>query len=209
MGKRTLASCWRQFETLSEAYQTESKPRGEVVKKLTDLARKANADDIGKALSTLFVRPYIAVPIEVEFTMEMPNGNTPDWVTRYDEDANKILIHPLAAYVYIDRMRQVRLEQESQEDLVHWRYVTFLAEIAKLPSIHVLFMIVLQRVAYMLEIAHLEKRGGIIEIAEGETYHTLLWAFKETESFVTRTSGINVRAHYGLSWYESDWITGR
>ena len=61
----------------------------------------------------------------------------------------------------------------------------------------------------MLEIAHLEKRGGVIEIAEGEPYHTLLWAFKELEGFARRTYGVNIRAQFGISWYESDWITGR
>ena len=67
---------------------------------------------------------------------------------------------------------------------------------------------VLQRVAFLLEITHLEKRGGIIEVAEHESYHTLLWAFKELELFVKKTYGVNIRAHYGIAWYEAEWITG-
>jgi hypothetical protein len=194
---------------MAEVYLTESKPRTETVKKLSDLAGRANKDDIGKALATLFVKPYVSLPVSVEFSLEMNGLEVPEWLTRFDEEHSRILLQPLSVCHYIQRMRNIQLAQENAADFVRWRNASFLHEMAKLPSIHLLFMIVLQRVAYMLEIAHLEKRGGVIEVAEGESYHTLLWAFKEVEAFVLRTSGVQVRAHYGISWYESDWITGR
>ncbi len=181
-----------------------------MLKKLQDLTEKANGDKIGNAVATLFVKPYISIPINVEFTMEMTEeGDVPEWITRFDEDRAIILVHPLAVFRYIRRMRDITLSESDEEDFIRCRSLSLLQEIGKLPDIHILFMVVLQRVAYMLEIAHLEKRGGIVEVAEGEAYHTLLWAFKEVEQFVLRTSGVNVRAHYGISWYESDWITGR
>ena len=141
--------------------------------------------------------------------MEMENGEIPDWMTRYVEEEARIDLHPLAVVKYIRRMQNMVVTEEDKTSFVHHRYVSFLAELGKLPGMHILFMLALQRVAYMMEIAHLEKRGGIIEVAEGESYHTLLWAFKEVESFVRRTSGVNIRSHYGIYWYESDWITGR
>jgi hypothetical protein len=206
MGKRTLASCWRQFEKLSETYLDESKPRTQTLNSLAVLARKANEDGLGAALATLFVKPYISVPVGVQFSMEMQDGNIPDWVTRYDEATSAILVHPLSVFQYIQRMRAIGI---SDDDFIRCRYYSFLLEIGQLPSVQLLFLLVMQRVAYLLEIAHLEKRGGVIEVAEGESYHTLLWAFKEVEQFTLRTSGVNIRAHFGISWYESDWITGR
>ena len=209
MGKRTMASCWRQFDKLCSQFIDETKPRDETRKKLEILTGKANHDEIGNALATLFVKPFLAVPISVEFSMEMENGTIPDWVTKFTPEGDRILVQPLAVFSYIRRIRAIEVTEDDQGDFVHWRHRTFLAEISKLPDIHLLFMLVLQRVAYMLEIAHLEKRGGIVEIAEGESYHTLLWAFKEVENFIRRTSGINARAHYRISWYEAEWITGR
>jgi len=194
---------------MAEVYLTEAKPRVDTVKKLGELAGRANKDEIGKALATLFVKPYVALPVAVEFSLEMNGLEVPEWLTRYDEVNNRILLQPLSVCHYIQRMRGIQVTEDKVQDFVRWRNSSFLHEMAKLPSIHLLFMVVLQRVAYMLEIAHLEKRGGVIEVAEGEAYHTLLWAFKEVEAFVLRTSGIQVRAHYVISWYESDWITGR
>lgn len=209
MGKRTMSSCWRQFDKMSQSYLHETKPRDEVMEDLKVLTGKANNDDIGGALATLFVKPYISAPVNVEFTMEMPGDEIPEWTTRFDSQAACIYVHPLAMFRFIENIRTVDLDDPEYEDFIRKRLWSFLNEIGKLPEISILFLLVLQRVAYMLEIAHLEKRGGVIEVAEGESYHTLLWAFKEVENFTRRTSGLNVRAHYGISWYESDWITGR
>ncbi len=209
MGKRTLSSCLRQFGKLADRFIDSTKPREETLAEFRKLVDKANSDAIGNALATLFVKPYVSLPLTLEFTMEMEDDEPPEWVTRFDQTEGRILVQPLGVFDYIRRIRTVELTEEDYEDFIHCRYVSFLSEIGKLPDIHILFMLVLQRVAYMLEIAHLEKRGGIIEVAEGESYHTLLWAFKEVENFVRRTSGINIRAHYAISWYEAEWITGR
>ena len=110
---------------------------------------------------------------------------------------------------FLREARTTEITDEIRSDFLRCRYLSFKKEISKLPSIYVLFLLVLQRVAYLLEIAHLEKRGGVVEIAEGEPYHTMLWAFKEFEIFARKTWGLNIRARYGISWYESEWITGR
>ena len=212
MAKRTLSSCWKQFEKLASEYRAAAaEQHPPVTKRALALVEKANTDHIGaNTLLPLFVKPYIVAPVSLEFTAELDErGELPAWHTRYDAEKTIIHIQPLAVLCFFQELQAAKAAKNGEADFLIVRYRSFLREIAKLPSIYFLFLVVLQRVAEMLEIAHLEKRGGVIEVAEGESYHTLLWAFKELEVFVRRTYGVNVRAHYGISWYEADWITGR
>jgi hypothetical protein len=209
MSKRTLMTCWKQFEKFSNDYFLGVKDPEVTLKKLDTLAAKTNKDKIGGALETLFIKPYINTDVTVDFVVNLEDGEVPTWQTEYDAENGKILVHPPAIYRFIADIRKIVVAEHNSEDFVDLRYASFLYEIGKMSSVYLLFLLVLQRVAYMLEIAHLEKRGGIVEVAEGERYHTLLWAFKEVESFARRTRGDSVRAQFGISWYESDWITGR
>jgi hypothetical protein len=209
MGKRTLKSCWKQYEKLSEQYLDMPAKREDLLAKLDDLCFKANSDQIGDALIALFVKPTTGEEATCSFTVVTEDGNLPEWQTRYDKETRSIQIHPLAIFQFIRTIQKIEVTEDMYDDFLKCRFNSFLREMSKLPSIMILFLLILQRVAYMLEIAHLEKRGGVVEIAEGEPYHTMLWAFKELEAFARRTYGINARAHFGISWYESDWITGR
>ena len=208
MGKRTLASCWRQYEKLALAYLDDHKSNENILEKLTTLTQKTNADKIGNALLTLFVNPYTNLCKTVEFTVENGEG-IPEWQTQFDEEPCAINVHPVSVFRLIKEIGHLSISELSEEDFLRCRHLNFLKEIGKLTPIYLLFLLVLQRVAYLLEVAHLEKRGGVIEIAEDESYHTMLWAFKELEIFIKKTYGLNIRAHYGISWYEAEWITGR
>ena len=208
MGKRTLASCWKQYEKLSYAYLDGQKDKEKLVEKLLLLTTKTNGDKIGNALLTLFVVPYINVCKSVEFAVDL-GGEIPESKTSFKEQDGIINVHPLSVFKFIKEIGQLKLPTFEEEDFLKSRHLNFLVEIGKLTPIYLLFLLVLQRVAYLLQVAHLEKRGGVIEIAEDEDYHTMLWAFKELETFIRKTYGVNIRAHYGISWYEAEWITGR
>lgn len=206
MGKRTLITSWRQYEKLSQSYLGSQENQEVIVEKLDELTKKVNADKIGKALHTLFVVPFFKRSKSVEFT-NFYDIDIPKWQTLFEEETQIIKIHPLSLFRFIHGIGELDLP-DKESNFIGCRNVSFLTEIEKLPSIYVLFLMILQRVAFILEIAHLEKRGGIIEIAEDESYHTLLWAFKELEGFIKKTYGVNIRAHYGIAWYEAEWITG-
>lgn len=208
MAKRTLTTCWKQFEKLSLDYLGGEKDCAAIAKKLEELTSRTNADKIGGALETLFIRPHITQKVAVKFSVEFDDGEIPIWQTRYDAEADSIIVHPLSIFKFISDIRKI-VVVEHEDDFVDLRYTSFLYELGKMSSVYLLFLLMLQRVAYLLEIAHLEKRGGVVEVAEGEAYHTLLWAFKELEGFAQRTRGDSVRAMFAISWYESDWITGR
>lgn len=210
MARRTLKTCWKQYEKLSQGYlgSDDEEKREDILDKLDTLSFKANGDRIGDALVALFVRPYIQQPTSLLFSTDVSEG-VPEWQTMLDSEEGQLIVHPISVFQFINLCRTTEVTPEMHDDFLRSRYLSFLMEIGKLPSIYILFLLVLQRVAYTLEVAHLEKRGGVIEIAEGEPYHTLLWAFKELEVFSRNMYGINIRAHFGISWYEADWITGR
>ena len=208
MPKRTLASCWKQYEKMATTYLNGESDKAAVLRQLQSLTRKANGDKTANALESLFVRPYISLPIQVEFACDDHN-ELPKWHTCYDAEESFILIHPVSVFSFIDDIRKIVVPDIDEDEFVDCRYACFLSEMSKLSKIYILFLLVLQRVAYLLEIAHLEKRGGVIEVAEGEAYHTMLWAFKELEAFAKKTYGMHIRSNFGISWYESDWITGR
>ncbi len=208
MARRTIQSCWKQFEKLADAYIKKTKDRDETLEKIEDLCGKANGDRVGMSLVTLFVRPYLPLDLNLEFVHEIKKG-IPRWQTDYDSENSRIIVHPLGVVRFIREIQAAEVTDDDYEEFLHCRWLSFLTEMAKIPSIYLLFMLVLQRTAYLLEIAHLEKRGGVVEVAEGESYHTFLWAFKELEGFAKRTWALNIRAKYGISWYESEWITGR
>ena len=208
MGKRTLASCWKQYEKLSSSYLDGQKDKDKILEKLCTLTNKTNADKIGDALFTLFVNPYVGICKSVEFTINMDEG-IPGWQTQFEPETGTIKVHPLSVFRFIKEISHLRVPTLTDDDFIRCRHLSFLSEMGKLTSTYILFLLVLQRVAYLLEIAHLEKRGGVVEVAEDEAYHTLLWAFKELENFLKKTYGLNIRAHYGISWYEAEWITGK
>lgn len=208
MGKRTLASCWKQYEKLCLAYLDGEKSKETILEKLCVLTDKTNADKIGNALFTLFVNPYATICTAVEFRINVVDG-IPDWYTEFEPDTGIIHVHPLSVFRFQREVNDLKAPKLVEDDFIRCRHLSFLYELGKLTSTYILFLLVLQRVAYLLEIAHLEKRGGVVEIAEDEAYHTLLWAFKELEIFLKKAYGLNIRAHCGISWYEAEWITGR
>lgn len=208
MAKRTIQSCWKQYEKLADGYFATGKAKQAAVRSLRQLTKKANEDDVGASLVTIFVRPHLPLDLKVQFVFGGADAKF-EWQTTYDSKSSSIRVDPMAVIKFIRDGQKIQITEKDREDFLHARYLSLLREVVKLPPIYILFMLVLQRVAFLLEIAHLEKRGGVVEVAEGEAYHTLLWAFKEFEIFSRKTWGLSLRAKYGISWYESEWITGR
>lgn len=210
MAKRTLKSCWKQYEKFSRQFLDNPDRRDEYMGKLEELTYKANGDNIGAALAALFIKPTVGEDLHLKFSVALePDGELPDWHTKHVPEENTVYVHAITIVKFLRDMGEMEVTEDMYEDFLRCRYNSFVKEMGKLPSIMVLFLLILQRVAFIVEIAHLEKRGGVVEIAEGEPYHTMLWAFKELESFARKTYGINARSHFKISWYEADWITGR
>lgn len=215
MAQRTLASTWSQYEKLAEAYIGETKTIDEILPSLNNNAIKANQAKIGSAISKLFLTNYndfenTSVVFYIHDDSEEAE-DYPRWCTEYNEETDEIIINPIGIFLFLEDCAAAEAQLTTpkvRRSFLRYRYFAFLTEIRKLPSRILMFMLTLQRVALTKKIADVETKGGVIEAADGEEYLTLLWAFKELETFLSNTNGINLRSEYKVSWYESDWSIG-
>ena len=82
---------------MSQTYLSSQEERQDIVEKLSELTKKVNADEIGKALHTLFVLPFFKNSKSVEFTNSYDN-EIPKWQTLFDEERQILEIHPLSVF---------------------------------------------------------------------------------------------------------------
>ncbi len=215
MARRNIASTWKQFEKiLGKCCDTES-PDPELVEELRDLTDKVNSSKLREAISFLFVEPYSELE-QVTVQFAAPNGTlSQDWATSFEAEEKIIKINPAGVYQFC-RKCQAAAESlktpSARESFVRYRLQAYFVELAKLPSHYILFLLILRQVANARKITQVVKKGGNIEIIEGDEnrdYMNLLWAFKELEAFYTNSNGMSLRSEFGMLWHESDWIMGR
>ncbi len=211
MAPRTLTTTWKNFEKLVGQYEKSGRTDLGKAAAIDDLVAKTNASRIGTALATLFVRPFGLDDGEVKL-VGLVDGQFPEWRTRYDEEHKAIQVSVLGVFDFMKDAREAvaRLPTpEARKTFQDYRYCAYLAQMSKLPSKFILFLLILREVAHTRKITDIEKKGGEIEAALGETYLQLLWAFKELELFFKRTNGLDLRAEFGILWLESDWFIGQ
>jgi len=213
MAPRTLASTWKQYEKAVRKYEAAEDPRADQIEVVNALTRRVNRSRIVEALATLFVRPYSGMEdVGVRFYAAPAGEDFPGWSVRFSPEEKTFFINPVAVFRFRDechRAAEVLATPEGREDFAGYRYHAYLAELRKLPDPMFLFLLLLGEVANARKISRVEKKGGQVEMAEDETYTNLLWAFKELESFYGSTHGADLRAEYGILWYESEWFVGR
>ena len=211
MARRTLATTWSGFERLVRLHAKAAEKGGSKLDAIDELVRKSNASRIVEALATLFVQPYGLTDVTVKFA-ESEKGKFPEWQSDYDEENGIIWVNVLGVFQFLDECTkavETLKTPEARKSFQDYRYQAYLAQLVKLPSRYVLFLLTLRQVAAAQRITDVEKKGGEIEVAKGETYLQLLWAFKELEAFFRRTSGLDLRSEYGMLWLESDWFVGK
>lgn len=212
MAPRTLASTWKQYEKQVEFYLKESKPVETIVGSLNNIAQKSNTAKIGNAIAKLFLSSYENFQdVTGSFYIHSEDPEDyPVWPTDFDQETRTLLLNPVGIFQFIDDCEaaaQLLQTPQVRRSFLRYRYFAFLTELKKLPSRVMMFLLVLQQVALIDKIADVETKHGIEE-ADGEDYLTLLWAFKELESFMMNNNGIDLRSEYKISWYESDWSIG-
>ncbi|MBT7162769.1 MAG: hypothetical protein HN904_08325 [Victivallales bacterium] len=212
MAPRTLASTWRQFEKLAKSYLNFEQPVVDDAEPLRGLAVKVNKSRIVDALATMFVAPYAGLEeTKVQF-FETGDAVCPEWVADYDEEADRMSVNPVGV-VQFSRQCEAAFAAlstpEARRDFETYRLRAYMAELRKLPTRLLLFMLILRKVAEILKITEVEKRGGETEDVNDGGYMNLLWGFKEVERMYREMKGVSLRAEYGLLWYESDWYVGK
>lgn len=212
MATRTLSATWKQIEKLVQKYLESKAPKPALVKPIDDLIQKTNDSRIVDAMATLLVTSYMGMEkVRVQFAVS-DGKKFPDWITSFDAEQKIVYVNAVGVFrfhkVCEDAVSFIATP-EARESFERYRYHAFLAEIRKLDTRHLLFILVLQEVAKVKEVSRVEKRGGVSEPNENEDYMTLLWALKELETVYSQSSGVNLRAESNMSWFESEWIAGK
>jgi hypothetical protein len=212
MAPRTLASTWRQFEKLARSYLTESSPTPKDAGPLQDLTTRVNKSRIVDALATMFLVPHAGVE-EASIRFVDTGGETyPDWEVDFDEERQLFRVNPVGVVSFAracDKAFEELSTPEARRDFETYRLKAYMAELRKLPCRLLLFILILRKVAEILKITEVEKRGGETEDIDDGGYMNLLWGFKEVERMYRDMKGVNIRAEYGVLWYESDWYVGK
>ena len=212
MAPRTLASTWRQFEKLARVYLATEQPSADDSQPLAELAARVNRSRIVDALATMCLAPYSGLE---EATMEFLDASDnayPEWPVAYDEGESRMRVNPVGVVRFSQECEEAfaaLATPEARRDFETYRLRAYMAELRKLPSQLLLFMLILRKVAEVLRITEVEKRGGETEDVHDGGYMNLLWAFKEVERLYRDMNGLSLRAEYGVLWYESDWFVGK
>lgn len=211
MAARTLNTTWKQFEKLAERYFHKKPPKG-IAEEIADLVAKINESKIADALCSLLVSTYPGTEAVTLRFASLEGKKFPEWMTRADVENKSILVNPVAIFRFTDECRkapEALKGPEARESFSRYRRQAFMAEIGKLPSRFILFLAVLEAVARYKEVSKADKRPVAPDAPENDEYLNLLWAFKELETFINETTGVNIRTEYNLLWYEAEWINGK
>jgi len=213
MARRTLSSSWKQIEKLVQRFEAAPEPRTAELEALADLIGRVNASKIADAIATLFVCRHTRLEnTSVAFIACDKQRQPVEWITRFCASENTIFVSPLAVFRFYRDCQNAATElktRHARESFQNYRYMAYIAELGKLPSQLLLFLLVLREVAIILQLSAVEKKGGEMEAVEGEDYLHLRWSFNEMEQFYSTTQGVNLRSEYGILWHESDWIVGK
>jgi len=211
MAARTLNTFWKQIEKLAHKILEAKSPKP-FLKPLDDLCQKTNESKIVDALASLLVSPYLGMEgVVVRFAMS--NGTEyPEWITFFNAEEKVIYVNPVGVFRFrMECQKAIKSLKtaSARESFPVYRLQAFLAELHKLPSRLLLFLVILKQVAVCKEVCRAEKRSTGSESPETDEYLNLLWGFKEMENFYSSSTGINLRSEHNILWYESEWIAGK
>jgi len=211
MAVRTLNSTWKQFEKLAEKC-LQPKTAKPAVKPLRDLVVKVNDSRLVDALFSLLVEPH-ALADDASLRFSAGDGkDLPEWATDWDAETKALLVNPVGVF----RFHQDCLaapaalrQPTARGNFATYRLHAFMAELGKVPSKLLLFLLILKQVAITKEVNRADKRTEDKDSVGTDDYMNLLWAFKELEIFYNQTTGLSIRTEHNLLWYESEWIAGK
>jgi hypothetical protein len=202
---------WIQLEKLALAYKRRQSGRAALA--LDRGMRRYRA--FIETLSEHFVRTQGSLEdcsASFRFSEE---GQYPDWACRFDSERRVFELNPVGVVSFHDECLQAQealQTQEGRESFTLYRLYAYMAELNKLPSKYLPFLMLFREKARVLEVTQVERRRAnitpIVVDSEEDMYLCLLWAFKELEVAIQRLSGLNLRTELNITWFESEWITG-
>ncbi|MCK5844319.1 MAG: hypothetical protein KAG97_06400 [Victivallales bacterium] len=183
-------------------------------KELGNYLRRVNESYIPESISRNFLIDYFEDErCSALFTLsdELKTDTEKLPPATFDDDSFVMTVDLYALLRYAEEILNANRELDAMREggisnFKISRQLSFMREMAKIPTSYLFYLSVLQEVAYKKEIVSVEDKEGLLHESDSGFYLTLLWGLKEFESFYLKTQNRNLRADYGLIWHEGEWV---
>ena len=211
----TIAVFWKNINLHVPKYLNSSPDnRSEFHNELDKIVEEVNASSIPSSIDELFVKPYIekthsSVNFVCKYDNAEDNGMHPCTLHSLDESETlTVTIDSIALYKYADSFKKAETSEAAspEADFAERRQALFMKELSKLPDPYYIYLAVLQEIAYSNDIVSVEDREGNFHKSDVGYYLSMLWAFKEFETFYLRAQNRSLRADYSIIWHEGQWV---
>ena len=208
----TLAGFWKNIKTIS--IDDKSRLPDESLEILELAVEEVNSSPIPASMTMALVTPYFGERTEtgIRFQVrpdlfQLMDVGTVRPVSRVGDEGGVFDVDALGLVLFSQMFSPERNPTEGLDlDFKQRRQSHFMMQLAKLPEPYLVYLAILQEVAYVNEIVSVEDREGRLHSSDAGFYLSLLWAFKEFEAFYLRTQNRYLRADYGIVWHEGEWI---
>lgn len=201
---------WTQIEKLALAYRRN--PSTTTALPLDRCLRKAQSfiDKITK----FYVKTHTLLEeASAAFAMSA-EGVYPEAACEYNPETKIFTINPVGILTFQEackNAKEILGTSAGRENFSVYRLNAYMSELQKLPSQLLLFLLLFQEKARVLEVTQVEHRRNSVkrEIDQSDLeYLNFLWGFRELEHMYKSLNGSNLRSDLHFTWFESEWISG-
>ena len=179
---------------------------------LDEIVLEINSSAVPRSVASSFIIPYLHSD-DIVFRFMAAYDAENYGVAAYVEKRSYFIMNLIEFLKFIKKIysaeQHIKDNMEIRDDVTVHRQYAFMKELAKMPEPYLIYVAVLQEVAVANDIVSIEHRNGGYIKSESSAYLSLLWAFKEFESFYLRMQHRNLRADYGIIWHEGNWVEER
>ncbi len=208
----TLAGFWKNIKTVSITDEAFVSP--DSLAFLQQVVDEVNSSSVPSSMAAALVVPYFddKTKSEIRFGVRperfsLLSGEIVRPVSKVDGEDSVFDVDAVGLLLFAEMFSSgARSAEEIGLDFKQRRQARFMMELAKLPEPYLVYLAILQEVAYVNEIVSVEDREGRLHSSDAGFYLSLLWAFKEFEAFYLKTQNRYLRADYCVVWHEGEWI---
>ena len=208
----TLAGFWKNIKTIT--LDDKGLVSDESLDHLNQVVAEVNASSIPTALTSALLAPYFDDRTQTGIRFQvcpelfsLPDKEAVRPVSRVGDEGGVFDVDALGLLLFANMFSPDANSAKGVDlDFKQRRQSSFLLELAKLPEPYLVYLAILQEIAYVNEIVSVEDREGLLHASDAGFYLSLLWAFKEFEGFYLKTQNRYLRADYCVLWHEGEWI---
>jgi len=201
---------WTQLEKTCRAYLERPSER-----KLLSMNRVlARSGPFTEKVANFFVRNHAGLEACSASFLIREDGDYPEWGCRFDEESRIFQLNLPGVLRFEASCREavtLMNRPEGRETFSAYRLNAYKAQLTKLPPQMLMFLLLFQEEARVLQVAEDERRRGVSRPETAQTdldYTNFLWGFRELEKLYLCLKGLELKADVQFVWHEIDWTTG-